>query len=293
MDEISHHKGTILLIRGGEPFLYQPMIDLLSFIKEKNIFVSIDTNGMLLGKYAGDIARLAVDNLVVSIDGPENIHDSVRGARGSFRKIQDGLQALRAAEKRYRISIPKILCFVISPYSYQGLDKIPDVARQLKISHITLVPYYYFCRKIGTSYEKIMREKFNSPACSWRGFHHETSGIDIKKFTALLRHFKKNLKDIVYVPFMDFSEKQYTVWFSNCTKEAKKHTCGNPWALADIQPNGDVNFCVDFPDYIIGSILYNTLGEIWKKERAEKFRAYLQEKSLPICLRCGAQYISG
>jgi len=182
IDEISHHKGTILLVRGGEPLLYPSIIDLLKFTKEKNIFVSIDTNGMLLKKYAKDIARLAIDNLVISIDGPEKIHDDVRGAADSFRRIRGGLEALRLAEKRYNVSIPKVLCFVISPYSYRVLDKMPDVARQLKIERISIIPYYYFNQDTGTKYEEIMRKEFNSSARSWRGFHSEISGINIKEF---------------------------------------------------------------------------------------------------------------
>jgi len=34
--------------------------------------------------------------------------------------------------------------------------------------------------------------------------------------------------------------------------------CRNPWCLVDIQPNGDVNFCIDFPDYTIGNIKAQT-----------------------------------
>lgn len=293
IDEIAQHKGSVLLIRGGEPFLYPQIIDLLKYAKKKNIFVSIDTNGMLLKKYFRDIVRLAVDNLVVSVDGPEEIHDRVRGITGSFRKIQEGLAALQAAERRYHMAIPKILCFVISPYSYLGLDKMPDVARHLKVNRLTIVPYYYFSRETGSGYEKIMREKFNCPAYSWRGFYRKASGIKIKKFIGLLRNFKRNLKEITYVPFMDFSEKEYALWFRNSYQKVRKRACRNPWVLADVHPDGGVNFCVDFPDYAIGNIRNNSLSEIWKSEKAEKFRAYLQNRPLPICFRCGAQYISG
>jgi len=293
INEISCHKGTILSLRGGEPFLYPRIIDLLTFIKKKGIFVSIDTNGMFLEKYADDIARLAIDNLVISIDGPEKTHDDARGVKGSFQKIQAGLKALRAAEKKRNISIPKILCFVISPYSYHGLDKMPDVARQLKINRVTIVPYYYFDKQTGARYEKTMREKFKCSARSWRSFRSEASGIDIKVFIRSLRAFKKNLKDVVYAPFMGLTESEYEAWFSNCHDLAKRHICRNPQVLADIQPNGGVNFCVDLPDYVIGNIRHDTLEHIWKGPQAGKFRAYLKNRSLAVCRRCGAQYIPG
>ncbi|MFH1190823.1 MAG: radical SAM protein [Candidatus Omnitrophota bacterium] len=292
VEEISRHKGTILLLRGGETFLHLSIIDLLRFIKQKGIFVSIDTNGTLLGRFAKDIVRLAIDNIVVSVDGPERIHDLVRG-KNAFKMIEAGLGALRKAEESFHISIPKVLCFVISPDSYRSLDKIPDVARQLKIQQIAVIPYYYFNQDIGSLYEKIMRKEFNCSARSWRGFHRELSGINIKEFIKSLRAFKKNLKELTHVPFMNLSEAGYKRWFTNCYQEAKKHTCRNPWLLADIQPNGDVNFCVDFPDYVIGNVRNSSLEEIWNSKKANKFREYLEKKPLPICFRCGAQYMSG
>jgi radical SAM protein with 4Fe4S-binding SPASM domain len=248
---------------------------------------------MLLEKYADDIARLVIDNLVISVDGPEKIHDDVRGVANSFRRVRSGLEALRLAEKRQHIFIPKVLCFVISPYSYHGLDRMPDVARQLKIGRIVVVPYYYFSRDTGDEYDKIMRKEFQTSASSWKGFHQEVSGVNIKEFIKLFRLFKENLHDVIREPFMDFSEKEYRVWFSNSHNEARQRTCRNPRVLSDIQSNGDVNFCVDFPDYIIGNIRNSTLEQIWNSQKADKFRSYLKEKSLPVCSRCGAQYMSG
>lgn len=291
--EVASHKGTVLLIRGGEPFLYPGIIDLLAYVKKNNIFVSIDTNGMLLEKYADDIVRLGVDHLTVSVDGPQKNHDRVRGVPGSFEKIRSGLDALRRAEGRCPATISKTICFVISPYSYLGLGCMPDVARQLHVPRIAIVPYVYLNRKRGEEYEALMREEFGCRARSWKGFHREVSGIGMSAFLKSFRSFKRVLKNVVRDPFMDFSEKDYRMWFTNCSVRPKRHACRNPELLADIQPNGDVNFCVDFPDYSIGNVRDTTLGEIWKSEKAKRFRAYVAKRSLPLCFRCTARYISG
>jgi radical SAM protein with 4Fe4S-binding SPASM domain len=60
----------------------------------------------------------------------------------------------------------------------------------------------------------------------------------------------------------------------------------------DIQPNGSVNFCTDFPDVIIGNVMENSIKEIWNSEMAQKFRNIRNEKVLPVCVRCGAKYMS-
>ncbi len=79
----------------------------------------------------------------------------------------------------------------------------------------------------------------------------------------------------------------------NCRSKVGTYDCRNPWKLLDIQPNGDANFCVDFPDYIVGNITDQTIAEIWNSDRAELFRDYLKQHPLPICNRCGAKYMSG
>jgi MoaA/NifB/PqqE/SkfB family radical SAM enzyme len=62
--------------------------------------------------------------------------------------------------------------------------------------------------------------------------------------------------------------------------------------LIDIQPNGDANFCVDFPDYCLGNVREATIEEIWNGDRAERFRDFRRENPLAVCYRCGAKYMS-
>ena len=62
--------------------------------------------------------------------------------------------------------------------------------------------------------------------------------------------------------------------------------------LLDIQPDGEANFCVDFPDYSIGNVRLSSIEALWNGERAERLRAYRRHKPLAVCHRCGAKYIS-
>jgi hypothetical protein len=36
----------------------------------------------------------------------------------------------------------------------------------------------------------------------------------------------------------------------------------------------------------------NSIKEIWNSEMAQKFRNIRNEKVLPVCVRCGAKYMS-
>ncbi len=292
VDEVAGHEIAFLLIRGGEPFLYPGLIELLEYIHGKGIFLSIDSNGTRLEQYAADLVRIGNMHITFSVDGPEEIHDQVRGVTGTFQKAKAGIALLHELEKDHPRKISKSICFTISPYSYRGLGDMPDVARSLGITSINIVPYYYYPAAVGKKYEEELATHFASPAFSWRGFHHEDSGVEFDTFRDQLHRYLGHLKGIENFPYMPFTEDEYRTWFTDPTTPVRSSTCMNVERLIDIQPNGDANFCVDFPDYCIGNVKNASLAEIWNGPRASQFRTYRRANPLAICHRCGAKYIA-
>ena len=150
---------------------------------------------------------------------------------------------------------------------------------------------------MGKEYEKILKEKFSCSAYSWYGFHHDNPEIDINVFKNEYRKYLDNLKEIKEFQYMgssgnSFKENDYVNWFKDPQTPVGTNYCMNVEKLIDIQPNGNVNFCVDFPDYVIGNIKKSSIYEIWNSERAKLFREYRRKKQLPVCCRCGAKYMS-
>lgn len=292
VDEAAAHEIRFILIRGGEPFLYPGLIELLEFIKSKGIFISIDTNGTKFGKYVGDLIRIGNMHITFSVDGPEEIHDQVRGVKGCFKKTAKNIALLNELEKGSNHKISKSICFTISRYSYKGLGQMPNVARSMSIDKMSIVPYFYFPMRVGREYERELKENFDCPTFSWRGFHHEDSGIDFDIFKNEYRKYLAGLNGICNDLYMDFSEADYKNWFSNPSTPVGSLSCMNIESLIDIQPNGDANFCVDFPDYCIGNVKESSIKEIWNSSKASRFRDYRRKNPLAICYRCGAKYIS-
>jgi len=293
VDEIAKHKIDFFLIRGGEPFLFPGIIELLEYVNSKGIPISVDTNGTALKKYAEDIVRIGSIHLTVSVDGPEEIHDYVRGVKGSFQKIKENIALIREYEKKYNKKISTSICFTISRYNYKWLGEMPDVVRSLSISTINIVPYYYIPNHIGRLYEKELEENFGCKAFSWHGFHHEDSGVDFDEFLKQLRQYNAGLNGIYNDPYMPLTEDEYRTWFTDPVKTVKFPQCYAIEKMIDVQPNGDVNFCVDFPDYTFGNVKNAAIEELWKSEAAERFRILRRKQQLGACYRCGAKYMGG
>ena len=292
VDELAENNITHVLLRGGETFLFPGIIELMDHMNAKGIFISVDTNGTLLQKHAEDIVRIGNVHLTISVDGPEDVHDDVRGVKGCFGKIRAGLERLNEIENREDRQISKAITFTISPYSYRGLGAMPDVARDLSINIMLIVPYYYFPEHVGKRYETEMAREFDCPAFSWSGFHHETSGVDFSAFREELRKYRDHLEGIYNFPYMDFSEEDYLTWFHDAETPVGDSRCLAVERWIDIQPSGEANFCVDFPDYSIGNVRDATIKEMWNGEKAVRFREYRKENPLSICHRCGAKYMA-
>ena len=98
IDQIKRFQPRIHL-SGGEPFVYPEIVDLISYIKKSGLFLAITTNGTFLSKHAEEIIRMNVNRIHISIDGPKEIHDKIRGVKGTFDRIMTGLAKINKLKK--------------------------------------------------------------------------------------------------------------------------------------------------------------------------------------------------
>jgi MoaA/NifB/PqqE/SkfB family radical SAM enzyme len=98
IDELAACGCTRVHITGGEPLLRDDLDVLLQRIASRGMASSVNTNGTLLAQR--DAVVDSADAFLVSIDGPEEVHDAYRGKR-AYRRLMDGLEALEKKQKRY------------------------------------------------------------------------------------------------------------------------------------------------------------------------------------------------
>ncbi len=291
VDELAFHSTSALLLRGGEIFMYPEIVELMEYIHSKGMFISIDTNGTMLKQFAEDILRIGNMHLTISIDGPEAVHDTVRGVDGTFLRIKEGVDHLSELEAQSENKISRSICFTISQYNYRSLGMMPEVARNLGFGTIAIVPYYYFPGSAGHRYEEEIRN-LGCSAFTWAGFRREESGVDFDEFQRQYHQYLANLGEIQNYPYMALDEEQYRDWFADSQIPVGHQYCLNIEKMIDIQPDGSANFCVDFVDYSFGNVKVASIEDLWNGERAEHFRSYRRDHTLAVCLRCGAKYMS-
>lgn len=108
-------------LTGGEPLLYRDLDGLLEFLASEEIHVIIETNGTLLDKLLLErLKSCIIEQISVSLDActPE-LHDELRGVKGSFHRTVRGLrllsesgfdsQIIMTLHRRNRTEIPGLI----------------------------------------------------------------------------------------------------------------------------------------------------------------------------------------
>lgn len=90
IDTLIKNKINHITISGGEPFTRDDICEILSYSSDKTK-TGIVSNGTLINKStAKKLSSIDLSNLMISLDGPKDIHDILRG-KDSFIPAQRGI----------------------------------------------------------------------------------------------------------------------------------------------------------------------------------------------------------
>ncbi|MEJ2716302.1 MAG: DUF5714 domain-containing protein [Deltaproteobacteria bacterium] len=135
----------LICFTGGEPSTYPDFPGLLRrLLERRDIRVAVLTNAMLLSAMLPELTGLEVNRLhfQVSLDGPEDLHDSIRGA-GSFLKTTKAVEALIAAD------IPCSVAMAVNRENAAYMGAVTSIAHDLGVGTVHFM--WHFNRGSGKS----------------------------------------------------------------------------------------------------------------------------------------------
>ncbi|MEM4481947.1 MAG: radical SAM protein [Desulfurococcaceae archaeon] len=135
----------------GEPTINPYFGDMLEFAKSRGLYVVVNTNGSLIGKYINFLLDLA-DELYISIDAVDaSIYEQIRKA-SNLSALSSDLVQLAYLKKSRRTQKPIIKAiFTITRFNVDQMLKLPDYAVDVGIQEIYLshcIPYVGGIEKI-------------------------------------------------------------------------------------------------------------------------------------------------
>ncbi|HWF08353.1 MAG TPA: radical SAM protein [Bryobacteraceae bacterium] len=115
---------------GGEPLMHSDLFRLCRILRARGIRVTILSTGLLLEKHARAIAD-NVDDVIVSLDGPAEIHDRIRRVRGAFAQLAAGVRALKYVPVAARCTVQHL--------NHAHLRATVEVAREVGLTGISFL----------------------------------------------------------------------------------------------------------------------------------------------------------
>lgn len=165
----------VLSLTGGEPFVRRDISDVMSIFCEKTRphIITMSTNGYYLKNMTKSLEKVLEKYpsthfiIYLSIDGPELIHDKIRGA-GSHLKAMEALRALQPMREKYKnfsISVA-MTCNRINekylPDTFRELEE-SNLVENVNIGFIRGNPKDPMTKKVGLdSYQKLTSMKVDS-----------------------------------------------------------------------------------------------------------------------------------
>ena len=136
-----------LTVTGGEPFLRSDLLEVLGFVHSSFGWVStVQTNGRYLSKNPSvipDILSCGVRGIGLDLDGPEPLHDSMRGESGHFKATATLISRLLGSSDDLFVTVTT----VVTPENIGSLGKLWPIIRELNPHRWRLLPI----EKVGRS----------------------------------------------------------------------------------------------------------------------------------------------
>lgn len=263
-----------VLMSGGEALLNKNFFTFCELIRKQNIKITLLSTGLTLGRHAEKIVEL-VDEVIVSLDGDAEVHNSIRNINGAFEELSDGIKKL----KQLKPSFPVSARCVIHQLNYKHWDKIITASKKMGLDRISFLP------------ADVTSEAFNRRE-PWEKERQDSVLITCeelpelgKMISQLITRFKAEF-DTHFISESPEKIRKIHQYYAahHGLAEFPTKKCNAPWVSAVVEADGTVRPCF-FHD-AIGSIKADPLTEILNTNASVHYRKELNTDTNPTCVRC-------
>ncbi len=267
---------TLVLLSGGEIFVRDDVFDVLRRLARKRR-CHLFTNGTrITAEVARTLIELGVSSIGVSVDGPEAVHDRLRGP-GTFAAATAAIRHLAAARAERNRRRPLLnLKTTILPENAGCLAESVRLAESLGADYCTFQGVNTSARLGGLR----LQESFDAgpPAAP-------LSGFPLPLLEGQLREVRRlAVKSTVRIRVLPDLPRGSLLDLHTGRLDLTEYDCPSPWSVMYVSPHGDVYPCLN---YRIGNVREKPLRVLWNDERYRRFRRRLLDGGLfPDCEGC-------
>ncbi|GHN00397.1 radical SAM/SPASM domain-containing protein [Cytophagales bacterium WSM2-2] len=261
-------------LSGGEALMHSDLWRLCAQLKSIGAKISLLSTGVTLKINAKDVVT-HVDDVIVSLDGSREMHNTIRNIPSAYEKLSEGVKAI----KELNPSFPVTGRCVLQKQNFRDFNNIIRSAKEIGMDQIS----------------------FLAADVSSSAFNHTLGVTDEKKVEiALTMEETVEMETILKKSFLELKEvydqkfiaesptkmlslvQHYRAMFGK--EHFPKKKCNAPWVSAVIESTGDVLPCFFHKPY--GNIYKQEFTEIVNSKEAIAFRKNLNMAQDATCQRC-------
>jgi MoaA/NifB/PqqE/SkfB family radical SAM enzyme len=263
-----------VVMSGGEALLNQNFFKLCELLNDAGIKVSLLTTGLTIKHHAEQLIKW-VNDIIVSLDGDQQLHDAIRNIPGAFQKLKDGVQHLHSLNPNYRITART----VIHRLNFWNWASIIHEAKLMGIDQVSFLP------------ADVSSHAFNRQMAWEEPRQHEIllTEKELPELKAIIYRLISENRDDFNSRFIAESPEKlmqiydyYAAFYGLNPFPFKK--CNAPWVSTVIEADGNVRPCF-FHD-VMGNIRDTSLTDILNSDSAIDFRKTLDMSTNSTCVKC-------
>ena len=265
-----------VVLSGGEALMHQNLWLLCELLRELNpeMQITLLSTGLLLKAFAADIVKWC-DEVIVSIDGSQQIHNAVRRVPRAFERLADGIASLRQAQPGYPVSARCVL----QRTNFRDLPNIIEAAHAIGLSRISFMS------------ADVSSTAFNRPD-PWQEPRVAEVALDPHEAD----EFAAVVEDVIQRFATDFDSRfisespdklrRLPRYYAalHAMGDLPETICNAPWVSSVVEADGTVRPC--FFHKSLGNIHEQPLDQILNSPGAVEFRRELDVKTNPVCRVC-------
>jgi MoaA/NifB/PqqE/SkfB family radical SAM enzyme len=277
-----------------EPLIHPRIVDFVKAIVGAGFFASITSNGTTLPRHAEALIDAGLHELNLSVDGPAEVHNRIRGGRESFQKLYRGVEALHEARGRRGVPGPRLtFSFTVTDQNQRHILEFVKAIEPLRPDRIVISQQNFISDEMAAAHNAryhgdlaVVRSNLGEidPAS------FDTAGLfdELERVRAYARSRGPGFPALVLVPDVT-SIRTLDTFYREPRTFVSGRRCTDPWELMMVRTDGTVipahGRCFNFT---VGRIDETPLPSIWNSDRFMGLRRTLLEAggTLPACSRC-------
>lgn len=277
---------------GGEPLIRKELImRLVKKIKNSGLTGKLITNGTSLEKNdLLDFVQHEWDEIIFSVDGPEEVHDYLRGKDNCYKKTIQSMNVLNDIKNNMGSDKPfTTLHMVLCNKNHDKIEETIQIANDTGCDNFFVEPVVTLAFDTSIGKELKLSEKSIQRTLGRLERAKETANdLNLNhNLDSLKEELISKTNEMDEVLKDDVSDNDFE--FDDSLRNA---ICFEPWHNLIIRSPGMVGPCCMF-DNDGPNISENSLEEIWFGERFNEIRqALLNHELLSFCSKCNPSQVA-